>query len=50
MKFFVKTRDMHAFPTSWEKIQVKDDYNDLSIRKKFKTSSESEREEAYEKA
>ena len=47
---FVNARDMHAFPTIRNKIQVEDDDNDLSIRKKFKKSSESERKEAYEKA
>ena len=29
---FVNARDMHAFPTIWNKIQVKDDENDLFIR------------------
>ena len=32
---FVNARDMHAFPTIRNKIQVKDDNNDLFIRKKF---------------
>ena len=41
---------MHAFPTIQNKIQVKDDDNDLSIDKKFEKSSEAERKEAYEKA
>ena len=47
---FVNARDMHAFPTIWKKIQVKYDYNDLFIGKKFDKSLESERKEAYEKA
>ena len=36
---FFNARDMHAFPTIWNKIQVKDDNNDLSIGKKFDKSS-----------
>ena len=47
---FFNARDIHAFPTIQEKIQVEDDNNDLSIRKKFDKSSEPERKEAYEKA
>ena len=47
---FVNARDMHAFSTIRNKIQVKDDDNDLSIRKKLDKSSEAERKEAYEKA
>ena len=47
---FVNARDMHAFPTTRNKIQVKDDDNDLSIGKKFDMYSEAERKEAYEKA
>ena len=47
---FFNARDMHAFPTIRNKIQVKDDGNDLSTGKKFDKSSESERKEAYEKA
>ena len=47
---FVNPRDMHAFPTILNKIEVKDDNNDLSIGKKFENSSESERKEAYKKA
>ena len=47
---FVNARNMHSFPTIRNKIQVKDDDNGLSIRKKFEKSSESERKEAYEKA
>ena len=43
-------KDMHDFPTIWNKIQVKDDDNDLSIVNKFDKSSEPERKEAYEKA
>ena len=46
---FVNAKDMHAFPTIRNKIQVEDDDNDLSIGKKFDKSSESERKEAYEK-
>ena len=44
---FVNARYMHAFPTIRNKLQVKDDDNDLSIEKKFDKSSESERKEAY---
>ena len=47
---FVNVRDMHAFPTIWNKIQVKDDDNDLFIGKKFDSFSEVVRKEAYEKA
>ena len=47
---FVNARDMHAFPTIRNKIQVKDDDNGLSIGKKFDKSSKLERKEAYEKA
>ena len=47
---FVTSRDMHDFPTIRNKIQVKDDDNDLSIRKKFDKSLESERKEEYERA
>ena len=47
---FVNARDMHAFPTIQNKIQVGDDDNDLSIGKKFNKSSELERKDAYEKA
>ena len=47
---FVNARDMHAFPTIRNKIQVKDDNNYLSIGKRFDKSSESERKEAHEKA
>ena len=47
---FVNARDMHPFPTIWDRIQVKDDDNDLSIGKKFDKYLESERKEAYEKA
>ena len=43
---FANARDMHAFPTIRNKIQVEYDANDLSIRKKFHKSSESERKEA----
>ena len=39
----------HDFPTIQNKIQVKDDDNDLSIWKKFDKSSESERKGSYEK-
>ena len=41
---------MHAFPTIRNKIQVKDDENDLFIGKKSASFSEAVREEAYEKA
>ena len=47
---FVNTRDMHAFPTIRNKIQVEDDDNDLFIRNKFDSFSEAVRKEAYEKA
>ena len=32
---FVNARDMHDFPTIWNKIQVEDYENDLFIWKKF---------------
>ena len=35
VNIFFNTRYMHAFPTIRNKIQVKDDNNDLSIGKKF---------------
>ena len=47
---FFKARDMHCFSIIWNKIQVKDVDNDLSIGNNFDKSSESERKEAYEKA
>ena len=47
---FVNARDMHAFPTIRNKIQVEDDSNDLFIRKKFDSFSEAVRKEAYDKA
>ena len=47
---FVNARDMHAFPTIWNKIKVEDDNNDLLIGKKFDSVSEAVRKEAYEKA
>ena len=47
---FFNVRDIHAFPTIQNKIQVEDDNNDLSIGNKFNKYSESERKEAYEKA
>ena len=47
---FFNARDMHAFPTIRNKIQVKDDDNDLSIGKKLDKSPELERKEAYEKS
>ena len=40
---FVNDRDMHAFPTIRNKIQVEDEDNYLSIGKKFDKSSESEK-------
>ena len=39
---FVNDRDMHAFPTIRNKIQVEDDDNDLSIGKNFDKFLESE--------
>ena len=47
---FVNTRDMHAFPTIWNKIQVEDDDNDIFICKKFDSVSEAVRNDAYDKA
>ena len=47
---FINTRDMHAFPTIRNKIQVKDYDNDLFIWKKFDIFLEAVRKEAYEKA
>ena len=47
---FLNTRDIHAFPTIRNKIQVEDDDNDLLIGKKFNSFSEAGRKEAYEKA
>ena len=47
---FVNARDMHAFRTIRNKIQVEDDDNDLFIRKKFDSFSEAVRKEAHEKA
>ena len=47
---FVNAREMHAFPTIWNKIQVEDDDNDLSIGKKFDSVFEAVKKEAYEKA
>ena len=47
---FVNSRDINAFPTIQNKIQVENYNNDLSIGKKFDKSSESEIKEAYEKA
>ena len=47
---FVNARDTHAFPTIRNKIQVKDDNNDLSIWRKFEKSSELEIKEENEKA
>ena len=38
---FFNARDVHVFPTIRNKIQVEDDNNNLSIRKKFDKSSES---------
>ena len=37
---FVNARDMNAFLTIWNKIQVEDDDNDLSIGKNFDKSLE----------
>ena len=50
VKTCVNARDMHAFTTIRNKIQVEDDNNDLSIGKKFNKYSELERKEAHEKA
>ena len=47
---FVNAREMHAFPTIRNKIQVKDDNNDPLIGKQFDRVSEAVRKEAYEKA
>ena len=47
---FVNTRDMHDFPTIWNKIQVEDDDNDIFIWKKFDSVSEAVRNDAYYKA
>ena len=47
---FINARDMHAFPTIRNKIEVEDDDNDLSIGKKFDKSLKAEIKEAYEKA
>ena len=44
---FVNARDMHAFPTIRNKIQVKDDNNDLFTGKKFNIFLEVVRKEAY---
>ena len=40
---FFHAKDTHDFPTIWNKIQVEDDENDLSIVKKFGKSLELER-------
>ena len=47
---FVNARNMHAIPTILNKIQVEDDKNDPFMGKKFDSSSEAVRKEAYEKA
>ena len=47
---FVNARDMHAFPNIQNKIQVKDDDNDLFTGKKFDSVSEAVGKEADEKA
>ena len=49
VNIFVNARDMHAFPTIRNKIQVEDDNNDLFIRKKFDSFSEVVRKETYKK-
>ena len=46
----VNAREMHAFPTIKNKIQVKDDENDPFIGKLLDRVSEAVRKEAYEKA
>ena len=50
VSIFVNAREMHAFPTIWNKIQVNDDENDTFIGKQFYSVSEAVRKEAYEKA
>ena len=47
---FVNAREMHAFPTIQNKIQVEDDDDDPFIGKQFNSVSEAVRKEAYEKA
>ena len=47
---FVNAREMHAFPTIRNNIQVEDDENDPFIRKQFDRVSEAVRKEAYEKS
>ena len=47
---FFNDREMHAFPTIQNKIQVEDDDNDPFIGKQFNSVSEAVRKEAYEKA
>ena len=47
---FVNARDIHAFPTIRNKIQVEDNNNDIFIRKKFNSVSGAVRKEAYKKA
>ena len=47
---FVNARDMHAFPTIRNKIQVENDNNNLSIGNKFDKSSEPEIKDAYDKS
>ena len=47
---FFNTKDMHAFLTIRNKIQVEDDENYLFVGKKFERVSEAVRKEAYDKA
>ena len=47
---FVNIKEMHAFPTIWNQIQVEDYNNDPFIGKQFDSVSEAVRNEAYEKA
>ena len=47
---FVNAREMHAFPTIRNKIQVKDDDNGPFLGKQFESVLEAVRKEAYEKA
>ena len=47
---FVNAREMHAFPTIRNKIQVEDNDNDPLIGKQFDSVLEVVRKEAYKKA
>ena len=50
VNIFVNAKDMHAFATIRNKIQVEEDDNDPFIGKQFDNFSEAVRKEAYEKA